>query len=107
LAVALIVYFVRLFLKKIPAVILLMLTLTPLAEANGIHPGVLLITILLAVESWFLPYQTDSYQVAYYSTDGKSFSHLQARQLMIAKFFTSLFAVAISVPYWEMLGYIR
>jgi len=107
LAVVLIVYLVRIFLKKIPVVILLMLLLTPLAEANGIHLGVLLITILLALESWFLPYQTDSYQVAYYSTDGRSFSHLQARKLMIAKFFASLLAVTVSVPYWQMLGYIR
>lgn len=107
LAVILIVYLARIFLAKIPAVILFMLTLTPLADANGIHPGVLLITLLMGVETWFLPFQTPSYQIAYYSTDGKSFSHLQARKLMIAKFFISLLAVAISVPYWQMLGYIR
>ncbi len=107
LAVALIVYLVRFFLRKPPAAILLMLTLMPWAQEIGIHPGVLLITILIAIEAWFLPYQTDSYQIAYYSTDEKAFSHAQARKLMVAKFFASLLAIAISIPYWRMLGFIR
>ena len=49
LVVASIVYFVRLFFAKIPAVILLMLMLTPLAKGYGVHPGVLLLTILMAI----------------------------------------------------------
>ena len=37
----------------------------------------------------------------------KAFSHAQARKLMIAKFFVSLLAIALSIPYWRMLGLIR
>ena len=72
----------------------------------GIHPGVLLLAILMAIESWFLPYQTDSYQIVYYSTEEKAFSHAQARKLMVAKFFASLLALTLSVPYWKILGLI-
>lgn len=107
LVVALVVYLVSFFLRKSPAVILLTLSLSPWAQNMGIHPGVLLLTILIALESWFLPYQSQYYQMAYYSTEEKAFSHAQARRLMMAKFVASLFAIAISVPYWKMLGFIR
>jgi len=107
MVVALLVYILRFFLRKEPTVISLILVLTPWAQAMEIHPGVLLLTILMAIESWFLPYQTTSYQIAYYSTDEKAFSHAQARKVMVAKFFVSLLALTISVPYWRMLGLIR
>ena len=106
LTVLLLVYFIRFFVHKAPAVILLMVSLTPWAQSMGIHPGVLLLTVLIGIESWFLPYQTDSYLIAYYITDGKAFSHGQARKLMAAKFVASFFAVALSVPYWSALGFI-
>ncbi len=107
ITVNLLVYFIRFFLNKTTAVILSMLGLAPWAQDMGIHPGVLLLAILMGTESWFLPYQTDSYQIVYYSTDEKAFSHAQARKLMVAKFFASLLAIVISVPYWRMLGLIK
>ena len=107
LVVTLLVYLMRFLLNKTATVILLMLGLTPWAQDMGIHPGVLLITILMALDSWFLPYQSASYQISYYSTDEKAFSHTQARKLMVAKLFASLLAIAISVPYWRMLGLIK
>jgi len=106
LTVSLLVYFTRFLLNKTTTVILLMLGLTSLAQDMGIHPGVLLLVILMAIESWFLPYQTDSYQIVYYSTEEKAFSHAQARKLMVAKFFASLLALTLSVPYWKILGFI-
>ncbi len=105
--VTLLVYFARLFLSKTTTVILFILAMTSWAQDMGIHPGVLLLTILLAIECWFLPYQTDSYQIAYYSTEERAFSHAQARKLMFVKFLGSFVAVLISVPYWRMLGFIK
>jgi len=105
--VALMVYGLRFLLKKPATVVLFVVTLTPMAQQVGIHPGVLLLTILIAIEAWFLPYQTDSYQIAYYSTDEKAFSHAQGRKLMMIKFFVSLVTIGISIPYWRMLGFIR
>lgn len=107
LAALLFMYVVRLFLAKAPAVILLSLVLTPFAQESGIHPGVLLLTLLLGVEVWFLPYQNASYLVAYQVVEGKAFSHRQARKLMAAKFLVSFLAVAVSVPYWSWLGFIE
>ena len=101
------VYFIRFFLVKAPAVILAMLLFLPAAYTVGIHPGVLLITIILGVETWILPYQNPSYLLAYSNTEGKAFTHAQGRKLMLAKFIASLVAVAISVPYWKMLGLIQ
>lgn len=103
----LLAYLARFFVSKTTTVILLTLGLTPWAQDMGIHPGVLLLTILMGTESWFLPYQTDSYQIVYYSTEEKAFSHAQARKVMVAKFFATLLAIAISVPYWRMLGLIK
>jgi len=106
-AVAMMVYALRFLLKKSASVVLLVVTLAPMAEQAGIHPGILLLTILIAIEAWFLPYQTDSYQIAYYSTDEKAFSHAQGRKLMVIKFFISFLSIAVSLPYWRMLGFVR
>ena len=105
--VALIVYVVRLYLNKNSVIVLLSLSLAAWVQDIGIHEGVLLLVMLMAIESWFLPHQTPSYQIAYYSTDEKAFSHAQARKLMFAKFVVSLIAIAISIPYWRMLGLIH
>jgi anion transporter len=104
--VVLLVYVLRIFLRKSSTVLLLMLTLLPWARELAIHPGVLLITILLAGEAWFLPHQDNSYQLVYSSVDGKAFSHAQARKLMFAKFLSCFAAIAASVPYWQLLGLI-
>jgi hypothetical protein len=61
----------------------------------------------MAIDSWFFLYQSDTYQITYFSTDERAFSHAQARKLMFAKVFVSLLAIAIGVPYWKMLGFIR
>jgi hypothetical protein len=84
-----------------------MLLFLPIANDVGVHPGVLLITIILGVETWILPYQNPSYLLAYSTTEGKAFTHAQGRKLMLAKFIASFIAVAISVPYWSMLGLIQ
>lgn len=106
-AVTVLVYLVRFLLGRFPTIVLFTLVLAPWAQGIGIHPGVLLLCVLMALETWFFPYQTANYLLAYYSTDEKAFSHAQARKLMVVKFVASLLAVAISIPYWRMLGWIR
>ncbi len=107
LTVLLLAYALRLFLSKFPAIILLTLSLLPWGQKLGIHPGILILTILMAMDCWFLPYQDTNYQITYYGTHEKAFTHAQARILMIAKLAASLVAVAASVPYWRLLGLIR
>ena len=99
------VYFVRFFLGKIPTVAMLSaLGIPALGIESGIHPGVVLLTILMSIEGWFLLYQNDSYQIVYYSTNGRSFSHGQARKLMLVRFLATFVATAASIPYWRFLG---
>jgi hypothetical protein len=49
--------------NKTPATILLTVAIVPWSEPTGIHPGVILLTILMGLECWFLVFQTDSYQI--------------------------------------------
>lgn len=105
--VVLLVYIVHFFLKKVPTVVLLTIALTPLAEDLGIHPGILVVTIVMSVEGFFLSYQDGPYQILYYTTDGQAFSQRQGRKLLAAKFLACFLAVAISLPYWHALGFIE
>jgi len=106
-AIILLVYLVRVFLRREATLALLMLSLTPWAQNMGIHPGVLLMTILVACEGWFLIYQDNSYLLTYYSVEQKAFSHAQARKLMVVKLISCFLVIAVSVPYWKLLGFIR
>jgi TRAP-type C4-dicarboxylate transport system permease large subunit len=57
LAVAVVNIAVRFVLNKFAAMILLTLILTPLGQQLGVHPGVVLLVILLTTDVWFFPYQ--------------------------------------------------
>jgi di/tricarboxylate transporter len=107
MVVAVIVFLTRFLLRKTPTVALMTLTMTPVAQANGIHPGLVLLTILAASECFFLPYQDGPYQIAYSSTDGQAFSHGQARKILAVKFLATICAIALTVPYWKLLGLIH
>jgi anion transporter len=102
----LLVCFARLFVRKSVVVTFFTVTLVPLGQSIGIHPGVLLLIILMASECFFLPYQDGPYQIAYSSTQGLAFSHAQARKLLLAKCFAVFVAVIVSIPYWTWLGLI-
>jgi anion transporter len=97
----------RLFIRKSTVVAFFMITMVPVAQSLGIHPGALLLTVIMASESFFISYQDGPYQIAYSGTSGQAFSHAQARKLLLAKSFATLLAIAVSVPYWRMLGLIR
>lgn len=106
-AVVLIVFCARFFLRKAAAVLILPLLVMPYAQEIGIHPGVVLITILAAGECFLLTYQDGPYQIAYSSTNGRAFTHRQARKVLALKFLATMLAIAVSVPYWTMLGLIH
>jgi DASS family divalent anion:Na+ symporter len=106
-AIILLVYLARVFLRREATLALLMISLTPWAQTMSIHPGVLLMTILVACEGWFLIYQDNSYLLTYHSVEEKAFSHAQARKLMVVKFVSCFLVIAASVPYWKLLGFIR
>ena len=107
LATVPIVSIVRLFLRKTAAYIFLTLSLVSWAPIVGIHPGIILLTIVFAGEGWFFHYQDGSYQMIYSMTEGQAFSHRQAQVLMLAKFIAVFVALALCVPYWRYLGLVH
>jgi di/tricarboxylate transporter len=107
LFVLVLVYVIRLFILHTPTVMLVLISLTPWAQSIGIHPGVLLLTILMAAEAWFMSYQHVAYALTYGYTNGNAFSHLQGRKLMFFKLVVSVIGLLISIPYWKFLGFIH
>ncbi len=79
----------------------------PYGQEMGIHPGVVLITILAAGECFILSCQDGPYQIAYSSTNGQAFTHMQARKVLALRFLATVLAIAIRVPYWKLLGFIQ
>jgi anion transporter len=102
-----IVLLTRFFLRKAATITLLTLILVPVGQGIGIHPGIILLTILAVSECFFLPYQDGPYQIAYSTTDGQAFSHRQAQKLLAVKFIATVLAITLSIPYWTMLGLIQ
>lgn len=100
-------FLVTLVIRDDPAVILLVMALIPLAEQAGIHPWIFIFVILLATDPFFFTYQSPTYLIAYYSSDGKSFSHRQGQLISLAYALALMCAVVVSVPYWKWIGLIR
>lgn len=104
LAVVLLSFAVTLLIRDDPAVILLVSALLPLGEQIGIHPWVIVFVILLSTDPFFFAYQSPTYLTAYYSSDGKAFSHRQGQRIGLAYGAAVLLLIALSVPYWKWLG---
>jgi DASS family divalent anion:Na+ symporter len=105
--VVVLVNLARLLVRKSMVVTFFVVTMVPIAQGLGIHPGAFLLTVIMASEGFFLAYQDGPYQIAYSSTQGQAFSHAQARKLLLAKSVGTLLVIALSVPYWSFLGWIR
>ncbi|WP_168735411.1 SLC13 family permease [Cohnella fermenti] len=100
-------FLVTLVVRDDPAVILLVIALLPLADQAGIHPWVLIFAILLATDPFFFTFQSPTYLLAYYSAEGKSFTHRQGQKVAIGYAVAVIAAVLLSVPYWKWIGLIR
>jgi len=104
LVVAGISLLIRLALDQDLTVVLIGVTLLPVAPRVGVHPWVVVITVLALSVAWFLPSQTLSYLVAQSASEGRLFSHAQARRFAFAYTALVLAGLALSVPYWRLLG---
>ena len=104
LAAALANIVLRLALEQDLAVLLGSLTLIPVATAAGVEPWAVTIAILATSVAWLLPFQTSSYMVARAASEDRLFSHEQARRYALAYTALTLLGLALSVPYWRLLG---
>jgi len=101
------VFLLRFLVRKTAAAALFAVAVLPLSGSVGIHPGVVLVTLIMAGECFLLGYQDGPYQIAYGGAGGNAFTHTQARKILAAKYLATLLAVAVSLPYWRFFGFIR
>lgn len=106
LAVALLSFVVTLVVRDDAAVILLVVAVAPFAALANVHPWVIVFVILLATDPFFFTYQSPTYLTAYYSTEGKSFSHKQGQLVALAYGVAVLLIAVLCVPYWQWIGLI-
>ena len=104
LGVALVSFVVRLVLEQDLTVLLVSLTLIPVATAAGVEPWAVTIALLATSVVWFLPFQTSAYMVARSASEDRLFSHEQARRFALAYAGLTLLGLALAVPYWRLLG---
>ena len=86
------------------AVLLLSLAVIPVAPTVGVDPWVAIVTILATFLLWFVPPQTPEYLVAYSGSEGRLYSHRQARRVSFAYAAVTLVGLALSIPYWHWIG---
>ncbi|KRF02407.1 hypothetical protein ASG89_24345 [Paenibacillus sp. Soil766] len=106
-AVIVLSFIVTLIVRDDPAVILLVTALLPLAEQAGVHPWILVFVVLLSTDPFFFAYQSPTYLTAYYSSEGKAFSHRQGQKVAFAYGIAVLLLALLCVPYWKWLGLIH
>jgi di/tricarboxylate transporter len=104
LATALVSLLLRLVLEQDLTVLLVSLTLIPVAVAGGVEPWAVTIALLATSVAWFFPFQTSSYMVARAAAEDRLFSHEQARRFALAYAGLTLVGLALAVPYWRLLG---
>jgi len=69
-----------------------------------VDPWIVTIAILATFSPWFYQSQTIGYPVAYEATEGALFTHTQARLASAAFTGSAMLGLAVSVPYWHLLG---
>ncbi|HEU5315369.1 MAG TPA: cyclic nucleotide-binding domain-containing protein [Chloroflexota bacterium] len=95
---------VRLLLPMDPSTLIMSLAFIPVAPVLRVDPWVVIVTLLATSAPWFFPAQLPGYQVAYDASEGRLFSHGQARAVCAAYYGVTLLALALCVPYWRLLG---
>jgi DASS family divalent anion:Na+ symporter len=85
---------------------LLTISLAPVGVGAGIDPWVIGMIALMACNGFFLPYQSTTYLALYHGTNGRLFSHSQARPMALAYAVVTLVALCASVPLWRAMGLI-
>jgi di/tricarboxylate transporter len=102
--VACLSFLLRLVLAQPAALLALGLALIPIAPSLGVHPWIILITLLATSGMWFLPSQSAAYLVAYSVTEGRLYSHSQACWVAFAYAAVKISGLLLTIPYWRWLG---
>ena len=84
--------------------LLLAVVLIPIGGLFGIHPWIVVITLLATFSIWLLPSQLPSYVAAYEASEERLFTHRQARVACVAFLLVTVAGLMLSLPYWHLLG---
>ncbi len=103
-ALTLLCYGLSLVMRWQAAAPLLTISLAPVASSAGIDPWIVALIALIACNGFFLPYQSTTYLALYHGTNGRLFTHAQARPMAIAYGVITLLALCASVPVWRLWG---
>lgn len=103
-AIALLTILLRLAVPIQQAVMILVISLLPIATKMGYHPFVIVLVVLALSNTWILPQSNSMYLTVFSGTDERAFTHAQVRPLAIAHALIGLLAVVASAPYWHLLG---
>jgi len=94
----------RLVVPQSQAVLLLSLSLIPIAPSAGVDPWVVVIITLAMTGHWLSPTQTTAYNAAYSAAEGRLYEHGQARRVAVAYTAVLVLGVAVSIPLWRWMG---
>jgi DASS family divalent anion:Na+ symporter len=103
-ALTVLCYALSLVMRWQAAAPLLTISLAPVGLSAGIDPWVIALIALVACNGFFLPYQSTTYLALYQGTNGRLFTHRQARPTAIAYGVVTLLALCASVPLWRAFG---
>jgi len=98
------IYMLCFFIYSTPAIILLIVALLPLFQSLGFDPWILIFIVLLSSDPFIVPYQSEVYLAAYYTSDEKGFSHKQGRKMAFLYGGVVIMIVFGSIPFWKWIG---
>jgi hypothetical protein len=67
-------------------------------------PWILIFIVLLSADPFIVPYQSEVYLAAYYSSNEKGFTHRQGRKLAFLYCGVVIVIVFASIPFWRLIG---
>lgn len=106
LAVAVATLLSKLVLMANQAAPLLGLALIPVAPALGVEPWLVAITILMVLFVWVPASQNPMYLASFSACEGRLYSDGQAARANLPYFLVALAGLAVSLPFWHMMGLI-
>ncbi len=109
LVLVVVLYLIRfVIVDLISPVILLTIVLTPVATSAGMSPWVVMMISYTSVCIWTTKYNNSNMLVGYAAAGGDEnldFKHVQVGAF--AHLAVNLVALMVSIPYWQLLGYIQ
>jgi DASS family divalent anion:Na+ symporter len=97
-------YAISFILRWQAAAPLLTIALVPAAAAAHIDPWIVGLVALVACNGFFLPFQSTTYLALYHGTNGRLFTHAQARPMAVVYGVVTLAALCASIPVWRAMG---